>query len=348
MCRSVTIRPLNLTPKRLSNKQAVMIAHLICIPSNLPSEASALQSAISALESEIAALDKSSLSPEFWLPFFTVLVAIGVALEILVVLQDHKEDMEEWELCKLIPDKPSSRKLWLEIASVILVTVGILGELGIGLWISHINGQLRSKNAELRSISDQLVALVNSEAEEATRQAKAADLARVKLEARVEWRHLSEDQKSAFADKLKKYPRQHAEVMYNNGDSEAASFAASIADVLATRAHWEVPPIQPFPQVLFSATRIPTTGVAVQGGIGDSDAAAVKPQTDLLIKLFHDGGFDADEGFTWKVVPNSWAMRSIAIAVKHRPEGPQGEYKLQAERDAKATKKKAQNSQTPK
>jgi hypothetical protein len=144
-----------------------MIVHLICILSNLPSDASALQSSISALEREIAALDKSSLSPEFWLPFFTVLVAIGVAVEIFVVLRDHKEDMGEWELCKLIPDKPSSRKLWLEIASVILVTVGIVGELGIGLWISHINGQLRSKNAELRSKSDQLLALVTQQAGEA-------------------------------------------------------------------------------------------------------------------------------------------------------------------------------------
>jgi hypothetical protein len=33
----------------------------------------------------------------------------------------------------------------------------ILGELGVGLWISHINGQLRIKAEQLRSKSDQLL-----------------------------------------------------------------------------------------------------------------------------------------------------------------------------------------------
>ncbi len=144
-----------------------MITHLIWGASNLPNDASALQSSISALEREIAALEISSASWEFWLPFFTLLVAIGVAMEIIVVRRDHKEELEEWQTCKLIPDKPSSVKVWLEIISVVLVTVGILGELGIGLWISHVNGQLRAKSSDLRSKSDQLLALITAEAGDA-------------------------------------------------------------------------------------------------------------------------------------------------------------------------------------
>jgi hypothetical protein len=63
-------------------------------------------------------------------------------------------------------------------------------------------------------------------------------------------------------------------------------------------------------------------------------------QCALLIKLLNDAGFDADGGFTWQVMPSLSIVqaRTIAIAVKHRPEGPQGEYKLQAEQEARAKK----------
>ena len=138
-----------------------MLAHLICIASGSPNDASSLQSAISALETDIAALERLSGYWELLLPLFTLLVAIGVAIEIVVIRRDHDEDLEEWRVCKLIPDKPSSSKLRWELASVVLVTVGILGELGVGLWISHVNGQLRTRSAALRSKSDHLIAASN-------------------------------------------------------------------------------------------------------------------------------------------------------------------------------------------
>jgi hypothetical protein len=156
---------------------AMTIAQLVSIASILPSDASALQSAISALERDIAALDKSSSWWEPWPFVFTFLVAVGVALEIVVVLRDRKEELEEWQICVLHPERPSSSKVWLEIASVVLVTVGILGELGVGIWISRINGQLRSKNSELRSDSDQLLALTTQEAGNAEKSAEGAAIA---------------------------------------------------------------------------------------------------------------------------------------------------------------------------
>jgi len=151
-----------------------MIAHLIWIFSNLPSDASALQSSISALERELATLDSRSGSWDWCLAGFTLLVAVGVGMEIIVVIKDHTAEMEEWHLCELIPKKPSLVKLGLEITSIILVTIGILGELGTGLWISHINSQLRVKSEELRSKSDQLLALVTKEAGDAKASADSA------------------------------------------------------------------------------------------------------------------------------------------------------------------------------
>jgi hypothetical protein len=75
-----------------------MIAHLIWTISNLPRDASALRSAISALQGDIASLDKSSASHGYWLACFTALVAIGVAIEIIVLRLDHDKEMADWQL----------------------------------------------------------------------------------------------------------------------------------------------------------------------------------------------------------------------------------------------------------
>ena len=144
-----------------------MIAHVIWTLSTLPSAASALQSSISALEREITALESQSSGLEPWLGRFTLLVAIGVALEIFVVIHDHGKEINEWRVSELIPKGPSLIKLGIEIASIILVIAGVMGEFGVGLSISSINGQLRAKSAELRSKSDQLLALVTQQAGEA-------------------------------------------------------------------------------------------------------------------------------------------------------------------------------------
>lgn len=189
----------------------MIIAQIISTVANLPEGASALQSSISALEIEIAKLDKSSEGLEWWLAGFTLAVLIGVALEIFVVKHDHDEEMEAWHLCELIPKKPSLKKLKLEVASVVLVVLGIFGELAIGLWISHISGRLREKNGLLRSASDQLLALV-------TQQAGSAEHSAASAEASVK-------AVGAEADKVKKEVRA------------VGGAAASIdAQVLATQA----------------------------------------------------------------------------------------------------------------
>lgn len=209
-----------------------MTAHMIWTLSTLPSAASALQGSISALEKDIAALESQSSGLEPWLGRYTLLVAIGVTLEIFVVIFDHRKEVGEWLFCELIPEGPSRKKLGIEIASIILVIIGVMGEFGIGLWISHINGILRSKNGELRAASDQLVALVTSDAEEAKRQANAADLARVQLEASMEWRKLSKEQERKLCSELGPKLAKKYHVNAFVGDMETTLYAFSIGEAL--------------------------------------------------------------------------------------------------------------------
>ncbi|MGA7512899.1 MAG: hypothetical protein WBW46_08380 [Candidatus Sulfotelmatobacter sp.] len=313
----------------------VTFAHLTSITSALPTDASALERSVSALESAVTTLENSSGWWDKSLPWFTGLVVLGLIADLVVVVWERVEEMTGWRRWVLVgihfPDRPTRGRFILELLATTAIFLGVAGEFWAGVQIAYINGQLRSKNAELRSCSARLVALLAKETED-------EHSARVKLEASVAWRHFSEQQKKDFSKKLGKYSGQRADIRYNDGDSEAAAFALSIADVLAS-AHWFVPSPQPLP------TGVPpslTTGVSIQGGVDVSTTKLLKPQRELLTRLLIDAGFDADASFTWKVAPDQEEGRIIAIAVKHRPEGPQGEYKLQAEQEAK-TKNKAKS-----
>jgi hypothetical protein len=309
---SVTIRTLSLTPKRLSNKQAVMIAHVICILSNLPTDASALQSSISTLEREIADLDKSSLSPEFWLPFFTILVGIGVAIEIIVVLRDHKEKVEEWELCKLIPDKPSSGKLRLEIASVILVTVGIFGELGFGLWISHINGQLRTKNAELRRKSEQLLEIAAKELE--GEKVKRLELAGSLLDRELR------DQKEAIAQ-LSTLPR--VRVLFEFSDDEEVVSTAEQINFVFSQLGWKASRRRGQEKLISKGVSV-SPGMQRPGPPSSSERteewmeqiSATRKICGTVARVLHDsGGIEADLGANGYGIPPD----TIVVSVGRKP-----------------------------
>ncbi len=170
----------------------VIFAHLIQTASSLPTDASALESSISALESsisalesEVKALESSSVPWEYSVWVFTFWVVVGVVMELWVIWHEYGDDMEAWALAHFgvfrSPDRPSTAKLVVEIVSVSLIALGVAGELGVGIKITSINGQirgksaeLRSKSTELRSKSDQLLALVTQQAGDAKDSAKTA------------------------------------------------------------------------------------------------------------------------------------------------------------------------------
>jgi hypothetical protein len=170
----------------------VIFAALIQSASSFPASVSALESSISALESAISALESavksrsSSLVPlEFSVFVFTFLVAVGVVMELWVIRYEWRDNMEEWALAHFgllrSPGRPSKTKLRVEIGSVLLITIGVMGELGVGIKIESINSELRgiditlrSTNADLRSKSDRLLALVTQQAGDAATSAEAA------------------------------------------------------------------------------------------------------------------------------------------------------------------------------
>lgn len=124
-----------------------MIATFACLiqpASSLPTDTSALESSISALESSISALESeirtlesSSVPWEYgvWVSIF--LVAVGVAMELWIIRHEWRDDMEAWALADFwavrSPGRPSRTKLRVEIGSVLLIWIGVMGEFGIGI-----------------------------------------------------------------------------------------------------------------------------------------------------------------------------------------------------------------------
>jgi hypothetical protein len=153
----------------------MIFAHLFQSASSLPTDASTLESAISALEKDIKALENSSVPWEHSVWVFTLLVAVGVAMELWVIRHEYRDDMEAWALAHFgvlrSPGRPSITKLIVEVGSVLLITIGIIGELGVGIKIASINVALRGKSAELRTNSDRLVALLRVEAQQTQERA---------------------------------------------------------------------------------------------------------------------------------------------------------------------------------
>ncbi len=314
-----------------------ILAHLIQTASSLPTDAPALVSAISALERDIKTVETSSVPWEQALPWFTALVALGVAMEVWVIWRDRCEDMRAWHRGIICwpPERPSTKKFMVEIVSVLFVTGGIVGELWAGVKITSINGSLRSKGAELRAKSDQLIALLHVEAENAQqaageaneraggleKEAEAERMARVELEGAVAWRRLTDEQQSALSASLWLFAGETAALWYDGGNSEAALFATDIEKALLA-AKWKT-----FPPNFFMGG--PIGGGALPTGVTISRTGDLRSRnaSEALQKTLRSIGFDAEIDKALIKNPSP----QVSIFVNPRPQGPQGDAKLRDE-----------------
>src|SRR3954453_4812455 len=108
---------------------------------------------VAALASDIAKFEADAASLESWLTVWIVAVVVGLVIEMWVVVDEH------------FNERPRSRKkLAFHVIGPVLITVGVTGELAIHVMSGHINTELRNANRTQ-------VALAQTEAKEAGRQA---------------------------------------------------------------------------------------------------------------------------------------------------------------------------------
>jgi len=257
--------------------------------------------------------------------------------------------------------RPSTKRLVAGYVSVLLVAGGIIGELGVGIQVATIDGQLqgldiqlRIKNAELRSDSDQLLALVRKEASDADERASANEkeaaqlqkeaederMARVKIEGRVTWRRLTASEQGQIAEALKPLSAgQRALVMFDIADLEGSDFAIDIATALHL-ADWQT--FDPLGMIEGHEGPVPfgTNSPLLDSGVEvfctpdkQSEDAA-----DAVVRELNNRGFDSYKsklraGLPPPLMPRTPDLNAppptVSIYVHTRPNGPQGEFKLQ-------------------
>jgi hypothetical protein len=234
----------------------------------------------------------------------------------------------------------------------ILIVVGVGGEFVTDSFVSKADGLVRqfdeillaeaqNKSAHAEAIArgfDAQIAESNAKAKSAEATAEAERLARVKIEAAVAWRQLSDQDKRDIGAALTGFKSLAAVgIWFNASSTEAELFADDIAEALrsgdiVTNAPGGMMEMRESSGKFREPIVEPMTGVRVQS---TKDEAARKFAT-LFIAELNRRGFDAirqkDPPFGESKIPQIW------VTVEPRPKGPQGEYKLQAEQDAKVRK----------
>lgn len=175
----------------------MIIQTLANLPSSCPADSSSLESCISALKSSISALESSLKITEGssgcwetigWL--CAIAVGIGIAGEIVVIVSEHRDDLEDWKHGIVRPpDRPPMWRFWFDIVATLIVLGGVFGEAGATAKVASINSQLRSKTSELRAKSDELLAVITEQAGDADKSAKEAEAASASAKADAKTAH---------------------------------------------------------------------------------------------------------------------------------------------------------------
>jgi hypothetical protein len=122
-------------------------------------DASALDKGISALQNQISGIEHGVDKLEKFLWIASVVVAIGVAMELYSLLHEYRADRAAWARGIIaVPGKPSRIVLFIDIIAVLLVVAGVVGELATGILSANKNEQLRGKNRELIRLIEQKLA----------------------------------------------------------------------------------------------------------------------------------------------------------------------------------------------
>jgi hypothetical protein len=294
-----------------------------------------------------------------WLLFATALVVLGLVLEGPELWEEIRTIIRRWRFRHgLRSSSEEHGPDWVKLLAFvgwILIVLGVAGEYVADSFVSKADGFVQTFDETLLAeaerasseailgasaanrqvaVARQRTAELENGAAQLRKEAEDERLARAKIEARVAWRHLTDDQQQDIARQLGDFSNAEGASFWSQaGDTEAGMFAADLANAVKL-AHIVVQP--PGEIVTMQASgkfgdpiRKLTVGVTVLPTKDDRSLELAK----ALIQVLNARGFDAtrqtDPPFKPEMAPQ------IEVFVHPRPEGPQGEYKLEAESQAK-------------
>ena len=125
-------------------------------------------------ESELRALlnnlEASRLPLHNELHYFTWLVIVGLAIDLIVILKEFWDDWKEYvhaQTCGYLPTRPSVVLLAFGFLGTVLIVAGVAGE-------SHVDVKVAKLETDIKTANDQLLGLIIKEAGDAATSAKSA------------------------------------------------------------------------------------------------------------------------------------------------------------------------------
>jgi hypothetical protein len=181
----------------------------------------------SAFDSALNALDQSWSALDVELKVWTAVIVLGVFIEIVPLIKEYREERREYDLIlpPSPPKKPSKWKFFWEALGVVLVFIGVAGELSVHFRASNVETKLRSKSRELTS-------LAYNEAKASTVSAERAKLETARLYALTAPRRLTPEQQHDIANALRPFKGRKIVIVSHAYDPEGFMFAKQLVAAL--------------------------------------------------------------------------------------------------------------------
>ncbi len=221
---------------------------------------------------------------------------------------------------------------FFEIGGLILLFLTFVFGAGALFTASRLNAIQAKELSQLRLKVAEASDRATKNEQEAARLVKEAEderVARQELEARVGWRRFGPSAQSEIAAHLAAFAGEPALVAYDLNDLEASTFASDIVATL-NAAKWEVGErlgvLGQF-NPLGAGAHAPT-GALVWCTADELSRRAASALVEQLVSHGFDAVISPDKGLLLSAQPSP---ARVVVSVEHKPDGPQGEYKLRAQ-----------------
>jgi hypothetical protein len=302
---------------------------------------SALKALIGFLNKQIDALHGRD---HFW----TTCLIVGCAFEVIFICRGYLHERKEWHTARTrgfisFPEKPPIKWLLVEMLGVVLVLAGIGGELRVSIRAGRLETRVRDANGKLNALyndkasaADERSKKLDNETQQLKIKAEDERLARVKVEAAVAFRQLTPQQKKQLGDDLARFKGLvGVSFWYQGNDAEAQLFGDDMAEALRARGAIVQPPANILSLKASGKYGDPIVGADTGVTIQSTKVGAAPEFALALVKELNEMGFDAKRQ-TDPPFDKDTTSPLVWVNVDVRPKGPQGEYKLQAEREQKS------------
>jgi hypothetical protein len=278
-----------------------------------------------ALKMLLDTLESSRSSLDSQLFVWTLLVVIGVTLEVVFVVWEYREELHDFQRgITHPPDKPSTWLLLFGLFGASLVAAGVSGELYMDARIGSVETAIRKANDDRASLLSGELGKANERASVNAKEAAQLRHEAALIEQSLAWRQLNGHDEYLLASRLGVFKQETFSLSYIISDVEGGRFAWEIAGALHKARLNVLSPgsfadAAEFGRPFDLSLAVFETGV----NVASTNDLPSRHAADTVVKALQDCGFNAARNLTINKGSNL-----VWIEVRARPQGPQGAAKL--------------------